>query len=248
MRASMAIPGFFTPVKIGKKTFVDGGLQNICPVDVFEEEKGKPNPAMIGVWLDPKDTINFFEKGTKPPSKPVEDNKDYWLGVLESATNTNSYQLYNGPYRRLMAYCDTLNVGTLDFNLSMDTKKALIESGKYGMMNYIKQYYPELIPKDFHEEHKETFDLMEKTKHPRSIIDFVKALKEDVKEEIKEDIEDTFSKNKGLHHQWKNHEGLLAFIKEEALKAKEELINQKSSNDDEELEQDKKKKEKKNIN
>ncbi len=34
LRASMSIPGFFRPVKIGDKILIDGGIINNFPVDV----------------------------------------------------------------------------------------------------------------------------------------------------------------------------------------------------------------------
>lgn len=37
MRASMAIPGVFTPVRMGDKVLVDGGLRNNFPVDIARE-------------------------------------------------------------------------------------------------------------------------------------------------------------------------------------------------------------------
>lgn len=37
MRASMAVPGAFTPVRMGDRVFVDGGILNNIPVDVVKE-------------------------------------------------------------------------------------------------------------------------------------------------------------------------------------------------------------------
>lgn len=37
MRASMAIPGVFTPVRIGDSVLIDGGLRNNFPVDIARE-------------------------------------------------------------------------------------------------------------------------------------------------------------------------------------------------------------------
>lgn len=48
MRASMAIPGFFTPVRIGDEVLVDGGMLNNFPVDVC---KAMGADIIIGVNL-----------------------------------------------------------------------------------------------------------------------------------------------------------------------------------------------------
>lgn len=49
MRASMAIPGFFTPVRIDSMVLVDGGLKNNYPVDVA---RNMGADIVIGVTLD----------------------------------------------------------------------------------------------------------------------------------------------------------------------------------------------------
>lgn len=48
IRASMAIPGVFAPVKIGKQVLIDGGLLNNFPVDVCKEMGAD---IIIGVWV-----------------------------------------------------------------------------------------------------------------------------------------------------------------------------------------------------
>ena len=40
MRASMAIPAAFSPVRIGNKVLVDGGLRNNYPADLAREMGG----------------------------------------------------------------------------------------------------------------------------------------------------------------------------------------------------------------
>ena len=51
MRASMAIPAFFSPVRMGNKVLVDGGLRNNYPVDVAREMGAD---IVIGVTLSGK--------------------------------------------------------------------------------------------------------------------------------------------------------------------------------------------------
>ena len=51
MRASMAIPAAFSPVRIGDKVLVDGGLKNNFPVDVVREMGAE---IVIGVTLNGK--------------------------------------------------------------------------------------------------------------------------------------------------------------------------------------------------
>ena len=37
MRSSMSIPGAFSPVRLGEKVLVDGGLKNNYPADIAKE-------------------------------------------------------------------------------------------------------------------------------------------------------------------------------------------------------------------
>lgn len=56
MRASMAIPGVFTPVRMGDKLLADGGLRNNYPADVAKEMGAD---ILIGVSVQDEDMSNI---------------------------------------------------------------------------------------------------------------------------------------------------------------------------------------------
>jgi len=62
VHASCAIPGIFQPVRIGERTYVDGGMSDPVPVDVLKE---KGMDMIIAVAIPP-------EIPQEPPQKAVE--------------------------------------------------------------------------------------------------------------------------------------------------------------------------------
>ena len=102
IRASMAIPGVFSPVRYGDYVLVDGGVSNNFPVD-FARRMGAD--IVIGVTLDPvtgKTTSEDFDKGTDVlfhlvdmlVDNKIEENKmqtDVLINVDTEGYNTGSF-------------------------------------------------------------------------------------------------------------------------------------------------------------
>lgn len=86
IRASMAIPGYFTPARIGDRVFVDGGALNNYPVDVAREMGAD---IIIGVKL------GELEKAEKDPDvKNIGDMVgsllDLYMGTKEAEAIANT--------------------------------------------------------------------------------------------------------------------------------------------------------------
>jgi NTE family protein len=62
MRATMSLPGIFTPVRSGNSLYADGGLLNNLPVDVAQSMGAQLTVAVYlqGAAFDPKATLNTF--------------------------------------------------------------------------------------------------------------------------------------------------------------------------------------------
>ena len=78
MRASMAIPGVFSPVRLGKELLVDGGLRNNFPADVAREMGAD---VIIGVTL-------------QGPPKTADDINSAG-GVISQIVDVNCKNKYN---------------------------------------------------------------------------------------------------------------------------------------------------------
>ncbi|MBI2884310.1 MAG: patatin-like phospholipase family protein [Candidatus Methylomirabilis oxyfera] len=67
VRASISVPFFFTPFKIGSGLFIDGGLLSNCPVWVFDDERHAfPSAPTVGFRLreptpQPREPVSFVD-------------------------------------------------------------------------------------------------------------------------------------------------------------------------------------------
>lgn len=142
--ASMKFPVFFTPFEIKDTLFFDGGTQRNCPSQVFEKKPGEYNPETLSIRLDHQNEINYYEKGIKPPRKRPKNLFQSLAAQFSAATNAQDYNFFSSPYKSHTIFASTLDVGTLDFDLTQEQKEALYKSGQYSVMCYFHQNHPEL--------------------------------------------------------------------------------------------------------
>ena len=102
MRASMAIPGVFSPVRIGKHLLVDGGLTNNYPVDVLKEMGAD---IIIGVDVSSVDTVLSEEDMALV---------EVLSGVIDNAVSTKRFE--NQALCNIHMAPDIKGYGTLSFN------------------------------------------------------------------------------------------------------------------------------------
>ena len=99
MRASMAIPGIFKPVKLGDRLLVDGGMLNNLPVDVCRKMG-----ADIVIAVDLQQTE---QKPRKQSDLSVLSSFADMLGiggVLEWITNRPDIEKYNENRKKADIY------------------------------------------------------------------------------------------------------------------------------------------------
>ncbi len=171
--ASMAFPQFFSPKLINDCYYSDGGMQANCPVGVFEKPKGTPNPHTLGIWLDDHHNIELFKKGILPPKRPINHFYQCISAQIDALLNVQNFELLESQYKKQMIYCDTIGIGTLDFNLTLDQKEALIASGEYGVIRFVTEHFPELAKQHYPAHLLET---IEKLEHPISLQVLLKNL------------------------------------------------------------------------
>jgi NTE family protein len=157
VRASMSIPGFFSPLRIkdipgGQDaqerwdelasyteeppsicTFVDGGIMSNFPIDLFHLPAGEvPKAPTFGAKL-----------GT---DKRRADKIDWPLplaaAVFRSASHCLDYDFItrNPDYRRLVAYIDTGEHGWLDFDMSERNKVDLFTRGACKAAEFLRGF------------------------------------------------------------------------------------------------------------
>jgi len=145
VRASMAIPFFFTPVRFhaeasndgtdnfaaGQVTWVDGGLLSNFPVEVFDRSDGLPSRwPTIGVKL------SALSPTPIAPSSP-DDPIDEALACLRTALdNASRYYLMPDKAKRTV-FVDSFGIAATDFQLAKADQDKLFASGTSAATAYL---------------------------------------------------------------------------------------------------------------
>lgn len=146
VRMSLSIPFFFTPVRLQGNSIVDGGLLSDFPVDLFDSN-GQPEWPTFGIRL----------LTTKNPGRAIPQISlphmlhglvDELLAIFWTAMEAPArHYLANDKFVRTTEV-DTLGILSTDFNLSLEQKKALFDSGVQAASAFLdtwdfKQYKKE---------------------------------------------------------------------------------------------------------
>lgn len=163
IRASMSIPGAFTPVRKGDMMLVDGGLANNYPVDVARQMGAD---YIIGV--DVQDTLRSADKLTTLPNVVgqivnlmVENkyetnvhNSDVHIKVDVSGYSSTSFTaaaidtlLHRGEMAALAQWENLMNLKTDKLHLPADYTPALRKEHIVSMSDSIPNI-PSITPKD----------------------------------------------------------------------------------------------------
>ena len=134
MRASMAIPFIFKPVKYNNDFFVDGGTVNNYPINYFDlngTEDGS-EPKTLGFILYSKDEM------LRPEWKPIKDPLDYAKAVFNLIMiNTGSALYKKNVDRTVFINCGKIDV--MSFNMTKKEKLKLMQSGYEAVKNYFER-------------------------------------------------------------------------------------------------------------
>lgn len=98
------------------------------------------NRETLGMRLDSKQEIAVFRYGAEPVHSEIDDFFDYAAALVKTIMGfQGNVHLHGDDWQRTI-YVDTLGVKTTDFDLDENTKTALIESGKHGVVDYFEWY------------------------------------------------------------------------------------------------------------
>jgi NTE family protein len=138
VRASMSIPFFFEPVRFrapavtvgevaiaaGRVTWVDGGLLDNFPVDVFDRTDGaEARWPTIGIKLSARQTTIAGIHGTDNVAAEA-------VACLETLLD-NAGRYYVTPDKAARTiFVDNAGVKATDFNLTADQRQKLFENGQ----------------------------------------------------------------------------------------------------------------------
>jgi NTE family protein len=130
VRASMAFPFFFTPIKIDGSYYVDGGLLNNFPVKIFKDIE-----CTIGFNLC--DDQEVLEKETNKISKiPINNIIGFAKSIFFSVyTNLQQTKINDFSVDKII----NINIGdipVLKFKLSDEEIESLISAGENSVLRY----------------------------------------------------------------------------------------------------------------
>ena len=173
VRISMSIPLFFAAKRMEDgDLYVDGGALNNYPVKLYdrkkyvESENSVPtkdydkhnkdlsdkkidvseyvcNNETLGFRLDTKKEIAVFRWGKEPERNKTDSLISYFKALVGTLVDSQSSSHLQSHDHHRTVYVDTLDVGTVDFDLSDEKKNQLIESGRKSMTSYLEWYAKE---------------------------------------------------------------------------------------------------------
>jgi len=143
VRASASIPFFFEPVTLkgvhGRSTLVDGGLLSNYPISAFDRlDERPPRWPTIGIRLD------ALGIGAEPPPEPVRNVISMGIALVETAIEANQAEHVLDPCNIARSvYVDTRDIGAVDFSISAEEQRLLIERGHAAATEFLKTWdYP----------------------------------------------------------------------------------------------------------
>jgi NTE family protein len=152
VRASMSIPFFFEPVHIraaavtigvadvtapaGRVTWVDGGLLDNFPVDVFDRTDGaEARWPTIGIKLSAQQTSIASGHGTDSVASEA-------IACLETVLdNAGRYYVPPGKASRTI-FIDNAGIKATDFGITPEQQQTLFENGQTAARDWLKLQKP----------------------------------------------------------------------------------------------------------
>jgi NTE family protein len=124
VRASAAIPFFFTPVQVGSATWVDGGLLSNFPVALFDRSDGvPPRWPTFGVRLSAR-------AGIPAVTRPVRGPLALGLAAVETLVNDQDAAYVDNPCTVVRTvFVPASAVSPVDFGITADQSQTLYDAG-----------------------------------------------------------------------------------------------------------------------
>ena len=133
VQISTAIPVFFSVVKWDNKSWVDGGVVDNFAIDYYDDECGQYNNETLGLFL--QSNIN------KDQEYPVNNLLELLEGIEDIELEDNIKQSIRDPTKRNIIYIDTGSISSINFAISEEQKKILIDNGYKSTTNFFNRKF-----------------------------------------------------------------------------------------------------------
>lgn len=122
LRMSVSVPFFFEPVSFSDKLYVDGGLTNNYPIEIYKEEI--------------KETLGFLIT-SKTQSEKIENVEQYILCILKSTLSYIDYcKMREFKKNTILLFDDT---GVLNLDITNEKKDKMVELGYQKTLEFFKK-------------------------------------------------------------------------------------------------------------
>jgi len=155
VRISMSIPFFFKARYYEQNgsndAYCDGGVLNNYPIDTFDERHTAVDPDSGEQMLHRtpnEETLGFHFVDPSQSASPINSLRSFTGGVIDALLDIQDILLKTNPGdERRSVFINDLGVKFTDFELSDQTKRALIEQGRLATTEYLdkpQQSLPEI--------------------------------------------------------------------------------------------------------
>lgn len=129
VRGSMSIPLVFEPLIWNNNVYLDGGTMYNYPIEVFDEN---PSPdKTLGFILSTKSSV------LTPPRKEDTGILSHLACIYDAIMNVSYEYCFRMENHHRTVFIDPSGIGTLDFKLTEDQKKALKDNGYKATIDYL---------------------------------------------------------------------------------------------------------------
>lgn len=125
IRITISIPFIFRPYQYEGKLWVDGGVMNNFPIDLFNDRLDD----VIGIYLD-----NIYDSIDE-----IEEIQDYFMRVFSCVfrgLNYNKIELF----KKYFVHIKTISKHTTNWEITKEEKKMLYDEGYNQTTTYINEY------------------------------------------------------------------------------------------------------------
>ncbi len=148
LRASMALPLYFTPVVIDGVAYVDGGLVNNYPMDTLTATEQR---SAVGFLLrkDGGTPFNYHGVVYQQNSSMMNESEALFIGYAKQLLRIIGIDRYRAQLKRferqtLLIDCSDIDV--LDFSMTRADKERIIEKGAEAMRTFLAKRWPRSAP------------------------------------------------------------------------------------------------------
>ncbi len=133
VRASMSIPFFFLPKKLGSSTLVDGGYLSDFPVAIFDTPH-KPRWPTLGIKLSAKPNLS-------KSIHPVHSTLQLATALFSTMQQAHDMMHLEDPsVVRRTIFVDSAGVNPTDFAITKSQQHKLYESGTHAAAKFLQTW------------------------------------------------------------------------------------------------------------